>query len=609
MWLTRAGPYHNPQETYSYNALPLCAPLTPLEPQHRFAGLSEVFEGTEWVNSDLVVRFGVDRKRTPYCSVTLEDDSAAFLDYAIANHYVYQMVIDDLPVWGMVGEMVTGEEALRHLQQVGESIEEERALLGTSEHVESVTPEQALSLADRAYMFTHKRLSIGYAGRRIVEVNLTNDEPQHVEAGKSFDLSYSVKWVPSQRQFESRFARFMESSFFEHKVHWVALLNSFLTVIVVVALVALVLGRTVHTQLRAILSDQAAESVAGTDADAEAGVPSDAAVSLSAGDSAAWKLLHGEVFRLPPHAELLAALLGTGVQLLLMGIVVVGVAALRALFADKGYTASAVLGAYAVTSFVAGYVSGSWFRAQARGPKGRWQFVMFLTASLLPATAVALLGPLNLIAWRASTINTISFANVLTLLALWVVLSLPLCVLGTLAGRRSITAQQDREAPRVNPMMRPIRPTVAFYAHPLSLTFLAGLAPFACVFIEAYFVLSSFWGYKVYFVYGFLLLVLVMLAVVTACTSLVATYVALSAEDYRWPWLAFSSGASVSVYLFLYSVYYLVAKTQMHGMVQIAFFFAYSSLICVAVAIGCGAVGFFAASAFVRVIYADIKAA
>ena len=38
----------------------------------------------------------------------------------------------------------------------------------------------------------------------------------------------------------------------------------------------------------------------------------------------------------------------------------------------------------------------------------------------------------------------------------------------------------------------------------VTVTDLAGLAPFGCVFIEAYFVLSSFWGYRYYFVYGFL---------------------------------------------------------------------------------------------------------
>lgn len=49
-----------------------------------------------------------------------------------------------------------------------------------------------------------------------------------------------------------------------------------------------------------------------------------------------------------------------------------------------------------------------------------------------------------------------------------------------------------------------------------------------------YFIFTSFWAYKIYYVYGFMLLVLVILAVVTVCVTIVCTYFLLNAEDYRW---------------------------------------------------------------------------
>lgn len=49
-----------------------------------------------------------------------------------------------------------------------------------------------------------------------------------------------------------------------------------------------------------------------------------------------------------------------------------------------------------------------------------------------------------------------------------------------------------------------------------------------------YFIFTSFWAYKIYYVYGFMLLVVLILIVVTVCVTIVCTYFLLNAEDYRW---------------------------------------------------------------------------
>ena len=53
-----------------------------------------------------------------------------------------------------------------------------------------------------------------------------------------------------------------------------------------------------------------------------------------------------------------------------------------------------------------------------------------------------------------------------------------------------------------------------------------------------YFIFTSFWAYKIYYVYGFMLLVFVILAIVTVCVTIVCTYFLLNAEDYRW-WVVY----------------------------------------------------------------------
>ena len=75
---------------------------------------------------------------------------------------------------------------------------------------------------------------------------------------------------------------------------------------------------------------------------------------------------------------------------------------------------------------------------------------------------------------------------------------------------------------------------------------LSGLLPFGSIFIEMYFVFTSFWNYKFYYVYGFMLLVYIILTIVTVCVTIVVTYFLLNNEDYRWPWTSFCASASTA---------------------------------------------------------------
>lgn len=132
---------------------------------------------------------------------------------------------------------------------------------------------------------------------------------------------------------------------------------------------------------------------------------------------------------------------------------------------------------------------------------------------------------------------------------------------------------------------------------------------------------TSFWHYKYYYVYGFMLLVFVILIIVSICVTIVSTYFLLNAEDYRWYWSSYLSSASTAVYVFLYSIYYFLAKTKMTGFFQTAFYFGYMSVFCLALGILCGtlfpqqrpldqhahrhagSIGFWGTSVFVHKIY------
>ena len=86
---------------------------------------------------------------------------------------------------------------------------------------------------------------------------------------------------------------------------------------------------------------------------------------------------------------------------------------------------------------------------------------------------------------------------------------------------------------RINAVPRPI-PEKKWFMEPLVIIPLGGVLPFGSIFIEMYFIFTSFWAYKIYYVYGFMLLVFFILAIVTICVTIVCTYFLLNAEDYRW---------------------------------------------------------------------------
>jgi len=344
-------------------------------------------------------------------------------------------------------------------------------------------------------------------------------------------------------------------------------------------------------------------------------------------EDSGWKQVHGDVFRAPKFLPLLAAILGTGWQLvtLVMGVVLFAVAGPLhgEVHEERGEVLHAILVFYSLSSIVAGYASGSYFKLYfATTPAGRskaggaaaggttqWQLTMALTVLLLPTILVGILSVLNFIALCYQTIYYIPFLVLLKLFFLWVFVSVPLCILGTLLGRHAKLGgkKSDPFPCRVNAIPRPIPDDIPWYGVPANLIPFAGLLSFGSIFIELYYILTSLWNYKFYHVYGFLLGVYAILCLVVCMTTVIVVYFTLNAENYLWQWTAFYSGASTALYVFLYSIYYFVFKTNMNGLVQTSFYFGYMLLISLGAGTLCGTLGHWSANKFVRTIFQNVK--
>jgi transmembrane 9 superfamily protein 3 len=53
-------------------------------------------------------------------------------------------------------------------------------------------------------------------------------------------FTYSVTWKKSSTVFEDRFNKYLDSDFFEHKIHWFSIFNSFMMVVFLTGLVGVI---------------------------------------------------------------------------------------------------------------------------------------------------------------------------------------------------------------------------------------------------------------------------------------------------------------------------------------------------------------------------------
>ena len=259
-------------------------------------------------------------------------------------------------------------------------------------------------------------------------------------------------------------------------------------VVFLCGLVALILMRTLKADYARYMREELLEEGEG----------GGGAIDRGMGDDSGWKQVHGDVFRRPAQLELFAALTGSGTQLLLLALLTMTAALAGSLYIDRGAVTKAAVVGYALTSAVAGFASGRYYRAQFfPEPSPNWIRVMLLTACLFPAAVVVVMSLLNAIAVGYGTSNALSFWTIAKVFAIWAFVSLPLVIGGTILGRRFTSKPQ---APtRINAVPRPIPPR-PWYASSLFVCLLSGLLPFGSIFIETYFVFTSFWNYKQYYV-------------------------------------------------------------------------------------------------------------
>jgi len=409
------------------------------------------------------------------------------------------------------------------------------------------------------------------------QMMLSNVQPQPVDKAGEVIWTYDVKWESSPIRWASRWDLYMYMG--EDQVHWFSIVNSCIVVIFLSGMVAMIMIRALN---RDILSYN--------DIDQE-----------EYKEETGWKLVHGDVFRAPRYANILASLVGSGCQILCTAVVVLFFAVLGFLSpANRGALMTCMLFTLAFLGVTAGYASAITYKSLGGD---QWRQNTLLTATLFPSIAGGTFFLLNLFVWHEGSTVAIPFLQMFQLFLLYVFVYVPLVFLGAFTGFKHEAVPM---ACRVQPIPRMI-PEQPWHLNPILSVLLGGIVPFGAIFIELFFILTSIWMHKFYYVFGFLLLVFVILIFTCAEISVVMCYFQLCTEDYHWWWRAFLTSGSSALWMYLYGIYYFNAELQIEKMVPTMMYFSYNLIVCLGFFVMTGTVGVLACFAFISKIYSSIK--
>jgi len=408
------------------------------------------------------------------------------------------------------------------------------------------------------------------------------------EAKGDVKFTYSIRWVPSETKWASRWDPLLQMSQQDVATNSFAVVNSLLVTLCVSGVVAMILVRSLK---RDLLRYQEIDEMLGDEDDD--GAPY---------EDFGWKVVAHDVFRKPPMSSTLCWMVATGTQLfwvltILFTISLVGIYSPS----NRGALLSSAIIFFAALGVVSGYQSGK-LNNMLGGEKRRE--VALSTALWFPGIMFGLFFILDLIIFSQRSSGAVPFGTLVALCGLWFGISTPLVFVGTYLAYKS---QPEPWPVKVNQIPRLI-PDLPWYRRTIFMTMVAGSVPFAVSFTQLFFVLSRLWLNQFVYMFGFIALVFLITAIASAEVAIIVVYFGLQAEDYNWWWKAFLAPATSGVYMYvLVSMYFLTslpASTAITNIMIVIWLF----MLALISSLVTGAVGFQACLWFVRKIYAAVKA-
>ncbi|KAL9668770.1 hypothetical protein QQ045_006310 [Rhodiola kirilowii] len=598
---------------FSYYSLPYCKPVGGVKKSAE--NLGELLMGDQIDNSPYRFRMNVNESVYICTTDPLTGDQVKLLKQRTRDLYQVNMILDNLPVlryakqngvsiqWtgfpvGYAPPQSNEDYIINHLkftvlvhEYEGSGVE----IIGTGEEgmgvIEKVDKKKAsgfeivgFEVVPCSVRYDSETMSKLHMYDNVSSVNcpLEFSKSQIIKEQERVSFTYEVDFVKSDIRWPSRWDAYlkMEGS----RVHWFSILNSLMVIFFLAGIVFVIFLRTVRRDLTRYEE---------LDKEAQAQINE---------ELSGWKLVVGDVFREPEHSTLLCVMVGDGVQIAGMAVVTVMFAALGFMSpASRGMLLTGMIIFYLFLGIAAGYAGVRMWRI-IKGTSEGWRSLSWSIACFFSGIIFAVLTILNFILWGSQSTGALPISLFFKLLALWFCISVPLTLVGGFLGTR---AEEIQYPVRTNQIPREI-PDRKYPSWLLVLG--AGTLPFGTLFIELFFILSSIWLGRFYYVFGFLLVVFLLLFIVCAEVSLVLTYMHLCVEDWRWWWKSFFASGSVALYVFLYSINYLVFDLQsLSGPVSAILYIGYSFIMAFAIMLVTGTIGFLTSFYFVHSLFSSVK--
>jgi transmembrane 9 superfamily protein 2/4 len=587
--------------------LPFCQPEG--GPKMASENLGEFLTGNKIQSSPYVINMLTAAYCKKLCQVSLDRTDAARLRLHIKYGYHNNWIIDNLPS-AAIGMSKDGEEKRRYAGgfPIG-FMHPDDEMPYVYNHVNIHIQFHRVADGHRVVGFAVEPLSVKhqFQGNYVWDGHsregfsqpldtcsttkmLTRDDisaPQVVKQGETVLYTYDVVWEESDIEWSSRWDVYLsEDHLVPAQVHWYSITNSILVVLFLSLLVVSVLVRNLRRDIDAY---NALAALADEEKDEDV-------------DETGWKLVHADVFRPPStHPMLYCVFIGSGAQLCVTALFAIMFSAVGFLSpARRGSLMNAFLVFYMLTGTVAGYISSRLYKAF----RGRhWQLCTLLTAVFFPGMAFGIFVFFNVILWTLRSVASAPFLDVLIVAAMWCCISIPLVFLGAYFGYK----HDAIEFPTVTSTIARAIPPSPPLLHPMVGMLLTGIIPFAAAYVELFFIMTSLWMDQFYYVFGFTLLVYLILIVTCAEVTVLLVYYQLCAENHRWWWYAFFSSGSTAFYTFLYSIFWFRTLEASRMIMTYLLYFGYMSLICFAMLLVFGCVGALTSLWFVRKIFSTIK--
>ncbi|XP_046853057.1 transmembrane 9 superfamily member 2-like [Xenia sp. Carnegie-2017] len=533
-----------------------------------------------------------------YKKEDLDKEPLDFIKNAIRLNYQHHWIIDNMPVTWCY-EVSTTDKNKQYCATgfpVGCYVDSD----GNQKDACVIRPK-TYSEKDTYYLFNHVAIKIKYHsgegedwdGARLLSATLWPNsckkgcdgcpEALGIKSKQSDPLTISYTYqVEFERDDTIKWASrwdYILQSIPHTSIQWFSIMNSLVIVLFLSGMVAMIMLRTLHKDIARYNQLESSD-----DAQEEFG----------------WKLVHGDVFRPPGKGMLLSVMLGTGTQVVTMTSITLVFACLGFLSpANRGALMTTVLVLFVCLGGPAGYVAARIYKLFGGE---RWKTNVLLTSFLFPGIIFGIFFLLNLVLWAEQSSAAIPFGTLLALLTLWFGISVPLVFVGAYFGFR----KQVIDLPvRTNQIPRQI-PEQSFYSRAVPGIIMGGVLPFGCIFIQLFFVLNSIWSHQIYYMFGFLFIVSVILIITVSETCVLLCYFHLCSEDYHWWWRSYLTGACTAIYLFIYSFYYF-HKLTIVGTTSTVLYYGYTSIMVILFFLYTGTIGFFACFFFVRKIYSSVK--